>query len=109
MGDLSDNLLMLRSRTTWFAREHRETPQHLAFGRKYRRGPTRAQPVRQGDITIAVPQPVSGNVADDDRLSQIDSSPARPRLRPDGSAVKIISVTGRQAGSCAMPKPVVIR
>src|SRR5258706_16411676 len=102
MRDLSDNLLMLRSRTAWFAREHGEAPQHFAFGRKNRRGPARLQPVRQGQIAILVPQRVCGDVADDDRLSEVGSPPARTRPRSDGSAAKGAGVAGRKAGSRAM-------
>src|SRR5437867_5083951 len=100
---------MLRSRTAWLAREHGEAPQRFAIGRKNRRGPTRAQPVRQGQIAIIVSQRICGDVADNDRLSEVGSPAARTRGRADGSAAKSSDVAGRKAGSRAMPKPVVIR
>src|SRR6266516_673655 len=103
MRDLSDDLLMLRSRTAWFAGEHGETPQRFSFGRKNRRGPTRAQPVRQGQIAISVSQRVRGDVADDDRLSEAGGPPARTRFRTDGPAVKGIGVAGRKVWSRAVP------
>src|SRR5213593_4489218 len=109
MRDLSDNLLMLRSRTAWFGREYCETPQHFAFGRKNGCGPARLQPMRPRQIAIIVPQRVCGDVADNDRLSKVSGSPARTCLRTDGSAVKGIGEAGRKAGSRSTPKPVAIR
>src|SRR6266478_2657519 len=55
MRDLSNNSLLLWSRTAWFAREHGETPQDFTLGRKNRRGPARLQPVREGQSAIFVP------------------------------------------------------
>src|SRR6266545_636126 len=109
MRDLSDNLLMLRSRTAWFAREYGETPQYFAFGRKNGCGPARLQPMRQGQFSIVVPQRVCGNVADNYRLSKVGGPPARTCLRTDGSAVEGTGVAGRKAGSRAVPKPAAIR
>src|SRR5258707_15707948 len=105
MRDLSDEPLVLRSRTARFAREHGQTPQNFAFAGKYRCGPARAQPMRQRQITIIVPQRVGSGVADDDRPSEIGGSPARTRFRANGSAVKCTVVAGRKAGGRAMPKP----
>src|SRR2546425_10604498 len=102
MRDLSDNPLMLRSRTAWFARKHGETPQHLTFGRKNRRGPARLQPMRQSQIAIPVPQRVRGDVADNDRLPEVGGPPARTRFRADGAAVKGTCVAGRKTGSSAV-------
>src|SRR2546425_3484279 len=109
MRDLSDNLLMLRSRTAWFAREYGETPQHFAFGRKNGCGPARLQPVRQGHISIVVPQRVCGDVTDNDGLPEVGGPPARTCLWADGSAVEGPGVAGRKAGSRAVPKPAAIR
>ena len=109
MGDLSNDSLMLRCRTAWFAREHSEASQGIAFGRENRRGPTRAQPVRQGQVAIVVPQRVRSDVADDDRLFEINRSPARTGRWSDGSAAKGTDVAAREAGSRAVPKPVVMR
>src|SRR6185295_13281788 len=109
MRDLTDNLLMLRSRTAWFAREHGETPQYFTFGRKNGCGPARVQPVRQGQIAVIFPQRVCGNVTDNDRLFEIAGSPARTRFRADDSAGKGDNVAGWKAWRCAVPKPVAIR
>src|SRR5207244_3985015 len=56
-----------------------------------------------------VPQQVCGDVADDDRLPEVGGPPARTCLRTNGSAVEGSGVTGRKAGSRAMPKTVAIR
>src|SRR5213593_4799068 len=99
---------MLRRRTPWLARQHGEAPQRSTFGRQNRRGPTRAQPVRQGQIAILVPERIRSDVADNDRLSEVGGPPARTCPRSDGFAAKGIDVAGRKAGSCAMPKPVLV-
>ena len=109
MRDLSNNLLMLRSWTAWFAREYGETPQHFAFGRKNGCGPARLQPMCQGQFAIIVPQRVCGDVADNDGLPEVGGPPARTCLWADGSAFEGTGVAGRKAGSRAVPKPAAIR
>src|SRR5262245_65671304 len=109
MRDLGDNLLMLRSRTAWLAREHSETSQHFAFGRKNGCGPARLQPMRQGHISIVVPQRICGDVAGNDGLPEVSGPPARTCLRADGSAFEGTGVAGRKAGTRAVPKTVAFR
>src|SRR5207237_47975 len=107
--DLSDDLLMLRSGVAWFPREDGEASQCFPVGREYRRGPARLQPMRQRQITIVRGQRVGGDVGDNDLLLEKGCPPARTRRRADGSAAKRTDVAGRQTGSGAGPKPVVVR
>src|SRR3989442_11518429 len=109
MRDLLHDSTMSWGRTARFTQEHSESSQHFTFRGKYRRGPAGLQPVPQGQITVFSPQRISGDVGDDDLLSEEGGPSARSRPRADGSAVKGTGVAGRKAGSRAVPKPVAIR
>src|ERR1700676_1521035 len=102
--NLSDDLLVTWTGTSWFPIVHGKSSNHFAFRGKDGRRPTGLQRIRLRKLTKIAPQWIVGDIGDDHLLAKVSCGSAGTHGRTNLASIDGIGISLRQAGCSTVPQ-----
>ena len=96
MSNVLDRVLLTWARAPRLPIVHGKRPDHFAFGGKDRRGPTRAERMRQGQVAEISPQWIGRDVGDNYLFGAVSSRSTRADRSPNESSVDRFRISFRK-------------